>query len=50
MRLRLAPGDRRRLAKRRSLRSAVTLVTTQPDGSKKTTHQGALRLLPTRRR
>ena len=50
VRLRLSPGDRRRLAKRGSLRSAVTLVTTQPDGSKKTTHQGALRLLPTRRR
>ena len=44
VRLRLARPDRRRLAKRRSLRSALTLVTAQPDGTKRTTHQGAIQL------
>jgi hypothetical protein len=50
VRLRLSPGDRRRLAKRRSLRSAVTLVTTQPDGSRRTTDQRPFVLLRARRR
>ena len=43
--LKLGAGDRRRLARRRSIRSAVTVVTTQPDGSRRTTHQGSVKLL-----
>lgn len=43
--LKLGAGDRRRLARKRSLRSAVTVVTTQPDGTRRTTHQGAFKLL-----
>ena len=43
--LKLGAGDRRRLAKKRSLKSAVTVLTTQPDGTRRTTHQGAFKLL-----
>jgi hypothetical protein len=42
--LRLAKADRRKLAKRRSLTSLVTVVTTQPDGSRRTTHSGSFKL------
>ena len=42
--LKLGAGDRRRLARKRSLKSAVTVVTTQPDGTRRTTHQGSLKL------
>jgi hypothetical protein len=45
----LSAADRRRLTRKRSLKSAVTVVTTQPDGSRLTTHQGAFRLLTARR-
>ena len=50
VRLRLSRADRRRLTRRRSLRSAVTLVTAQPDGSRRTTHEAVLRLKRARRR
>jgi hypothetical protein len=43
--LKLGAGDRRKLARKRSLSSAVTVVTTQPDGTRKTTHQGSFKLL-----
>lgn len=43
--LKLSAGDRRKLARKRSLQSAVTVVTTQPDGTLKTTHQGSFKLL-----
>jgi hypothetical protein len=43
--LKLASGDRRRLARKRSLRSAVTVVTTQPDGTRKTTQKGSHKLV-----
>jgi hypothetical protein len=42
--LKLAAGDRRKLAQRRSLRSSVSVVTTQGDGSRRTTHTGAFKL------
>ena len=45
MTLKLGAGDRRKLARKRSLQSAVTVVTTQPDGTLKTTHQSAFKLL-----
>ena len=45
MTLKLGAGDRRNLARKRSLKSAVTVVTTQPDGTRKTTHQGSFKLL-----
>ena len=35
--LKLGAGDRRRLARKRSLKSAVTVMTTQPDGTRRTT-------------
>jgi hypothetical protein len=44
VKLRLAKGDRRKLS-RRALRSAVTVVTAQPDGSRRTTHKTTLKLL-----
>ena len=43
--LKLGAGDRRKLARKRSLKSAVTVVTTQPDGTRKTTHQSSFKLL-----
>jgi hypothetical protein len=43
--LKLGAGDRRKLTRKRSLSSAVTVVTTQPDGTRKTTHQGSFKLL-----
>ncbi len=42
--LRLSRRDRARLAQRRSIRSAVTIVTRQPDGSRTTTHTGGFKL------
>jgi hypothetical protein len=42
--LKLKAGDRRKLA-RKSLRSALTVVTMQPDGTRRTTHQGSFKLL-----
>jgi hypothetical protein len=45
VRIRLGAADRRRLARRRSIRSAVTVITRQPDGSRRTTHQRSLKLL-----
>jgi hypothetical protein len=42
--LKLKPGERRKLA-RKSLKSAVTVVTKQPDGTRRTTHQGSFKLL-----
>lgn len=42
--LKLAAGERRRLAKRRSLTSSVSVITTQGDGSRRTTHTGAFKL------
>jgi hypothetical protein len=49
VKLRLSAADRRRLARKRSLKSAVTVITTQPDGTRRTTHQGAFKLLKARR-
>ena len=43
--LKLGAGDRRKLARKRSLKSAVTVVTNQPDGSRRTTHMGSLKLV-----
>ena len=43
--LKLKAGDRRKLARKRSLKSAVTVVTAQPDGTRRTTQQGSLKLL-----
>jgi hypothetical protein len=42
--IKLAAGDRRKLARRRSLKSSVSVVTTQGDGSRRTTHTGAFKL------
>jgi hypothetical protein len=41
--LKLGAGDRRKLTRRRSLKSAVTVVTRQPDGTSRT-RQGPFRL------
>ena len=45
MTLKLGAGDRRRLARKRSLKSAVTVVTKQPDGTRRTTQQSSFKLL-----
>jgi hypothetical protein len=43
--LKLGAGDRRRLARKRSLKSRVTVVTKQPDGTRRTTQTGSHKLL-----
>jgi hypothetical protein len=43
--LKLRAADRRKLARKRSLKSAVTVVTKQADGSRRTTHRGSLKLV-----
>ncbi len=42
--LKLGAGDRRRLARKRSLKSVVTVVTKQPDGTRRTTQQSSFKL------
>ena len=44
VKLRLSKRDRLRLTQRRSIRSAVTIVTRQPDGSRTTTHTASFKL------
>jgi hypothetical protein len=43
--VKLGAGERRRLARKRSLKSAVTVVTKQPDGTRRTTQQSSVKLL-----
>jgi hypothetical protein len=43
--VKLGAGDRRRLARKRSLKSAVTVVTKQPNGTRRTTQQSSGKLL-----
>jgi hypothetical protein len=43
--LKLAAGDRRKLVRKRSLKSAVTVVTKQPDGTRRTTQTGSHKLV-----
>ena len=43
--LKLGAGDRRRLARKRSLKSAATVVTKQPDGTRRITQQTSVKLL-----
>ena len=43
--LKLGAGDRRRLARKRSLKSAATVVTKQPDGTRRITQQTSFKLL-----
>jgi hypothetical protein len=42
--LKLAAGDRRKLIKRRSLSSTVSVITAQGDGSRRATHSAAFKL------